>query len=62
MIMPDVLFEVMIVAGLAVLLWRPVVTTRLAIAAGLILGASATIRQIGEFLVLPAVRLPDLQR
>jgi len=55
MIMPDVLFEVMIVAGLAVLLWRPVVTMRLAIAAGLILGASTTVRQIGEFLVLPAV-------
>ena len=28
MIMPDVLFEALIVAGLAVLLWRPVVTTR----------------------------------
>jgi hypothetical protein len=55
MIMPDVLFEVMIVAGLVVLLWRPVVTTRLAIVAGLVLGASATVHQIGEILVLPAV-------
>ncbi len=55
MIMPDVLFEAMIVAGLAVLLWRPVLTTRLAIVAGLILGASATVHQIGEILVLPAV-------
>jgi hypothetical protein len=55
MIMPDVLFEAMIVAGLAVLLWRPVLSTRLAIVAGLILGASATVHQIGEILVLPAV-------
>lgn len=55
MIMPDVLFEAMIVAGLAVLLWRPVVTTRAAVVAGLILGASATVAQLGEFLVLPAV-------
>jgi hypothetical protein len=54
-IMPDVLFEVMIVAGLAVLLWRPLVSTRLAIVAGLILGASATVAQIGEVLVVPAV-------
>ena len=45
----------MIVAGLVVLLWRPVVTTRLAIVAGLILGASAAVHQIGEILVLPAV-------
>ncbi|MGH3393587.1 MAG: hypothetical protein ACRDPO_02755 [Streptosporangiaceae bacterium] len=55
MIMPDVLFEAMIVAGLVVLLWRPVVTTRLAIVAGVILGASAAVHQIGEILVLPAV-------
>ena len=33
-IMPDVWFEAMIVAGLAVLLWRPAVTVRLAAAAG----------------------------
>jgi hypothetical protein len=54
-IMPDVLFEVLLVAGLAVLLWRPEITARTAIAAGLILGASATVRQVGELLVLPAV-------
>jgi hypothetical protein len=55
MIMPDVWFEAMIVAGLAVLLWRPAVTVPFAIAAGLILGSSATVRQVGEILVLPAV-------
>jgi hypothetical protein len=55
MIMPDVWFEAMIVAGLAVLLWRPDVTVPVAVAAGLILGSSATVKQLGEFLVLPAV-------
>jgi hypothetical protein len=55
MIMPDVWFEAMLVAGLAVLLWRPVVTLPFAVAAGLIVGSSATVRQAGEILVLPAV-------
>ena len=55
MIMPDVWFEAAIVAALAVLLWRPELTTRAAVAAGLILGVSATIRQVGEVLVLPAL-------
>jgi hypothetical protein len=55
MIMPDVWFEAMIVAGLAVLLWRPAVSVPFAVAAGLVLGSSATIRAAGEFLVLPAV-------
>jgi hypothetical protein len=55
MIMPDVWFEAMIVAGLAVLLWRPAVTVPAAAAAGLILGASATFKQLGEFLILPTV-------
>jgi len=54
-IMPDVWFEAMIVAALAVLLWRPAVSVPLAAAAGLILGSSATIKQLGELLVLPAV-------
>ncbi len=55
MIMPDTWFEAMIVAGLAVLLWRPAVTAPFAVAAGLILGSSATVKQAGEVLVLPAV-------
>ena len=54
-IMPDVWFEALIVAGLMVLLWQPVLTPRFAIAAGLILGASATVKALGEFLVLPAL-------
>ena len=54
-IMPDVWFEAMIVAGLAVLLWRPGVTSRLAAVAGVILGLSATVHQIGEVLIVPAV-------
>jgi hypothetical protein len=54
-IMPDVWFEAMIVAALAVLLWRPTVGVPFAAAAGLILGSSAAIKQLGELLVLPAV-------
>jgi hypothetical protein len=53
-IMPDVWFEALIVAGLAVLLWRPRPGLRAVIAAGVILGLSATFRQVGEILVLPA--------
>jgi hypothetical protein len=55
MIMPDVWFDAMIVAGLAVLLWRPAVTAPLAAAAGLILGTSATVKNLGELLVVPAL-------
>lgn len=55
MIMPDVWLEAMIVAGLVVLLWQQAVTVRMAVAAGLALGLSATFRQVGEVLVLPAV-------
>jgi hypothetical protein len=55
MIMPDVWFEVLIVAGLAVLLWRPAVTVPFAAVAGVLLGASATFKQLGVILLLPAV-------
>jgi hypothetical protein len=54
-IMPDVWFEAMIVAGLALLLWRPSVTVRLAAGAGLILGLSATVHQVGELVIVPVV-------
>src|SRR5215831_14986781 len=54
-IMADVWFEAVIVAGLAVLLWRPVVSVPFAAAAGLILGSSATVKQLGELLILPAL-------
>ncbi len=54
-IMPDTLFEALIVAGLAVVLWQPRVTWRRAAAGGLLLGACATVAQVGEALLLPAV-------
>jgi hypothetical protein len=54
-IMPDVWFEAMIVTGLAVLLWRPAVTIPAAVMAGLVLGSCATVRQVGEVLIVPAV-------
>jgi hypothetical protein len=54
-IMPDVWFDAMIVAGLAFLLWRPALTVPFAAAAGLILGTSATIRDVGEILIVPAL-------
>ena len=54
-IMPDIWFEALVVAGLCALLWRPAITVRLAAAAGLVLGCSALVRQIGEVLILPAL-------
>jgi hypothetical protein len=54
-IMPDTVFEALIVAGLAVLLWQPSAGWRRIAAAGLVLGASATVAQVGEALILPAV-------
>jgi hypothetical protein len=54
-LMPDVWFEALIVTGLAVLLWRPGTGWRRVLAAGLILGTSATIAQVGEALLLPAM-------
>ncbi len=54
-IMPDVMFEVCIVAGLAALLWSPRPRTALVIVGGLALGASATARQVGEIFILPAL-------
>ncbi len=54
-VMPDVMFEALIVAGLVALLWRTTPSRWLIAAAGLALGASATARQIGEIFILPAV-------
>jgi hypothetical protein len=66
-IMPDVMFEACIVAGLAALLWHPRPRTTLIITGGLFLGASATARQVGEIFLLPAlayllVTLPHWRR
>jgi len=57
MIMPDVWFEAMIAAGIAVLLWhkRPGLVSILIGAA--LLGASTGVRQIGEIMIVPAVIL-----
>jgi hypothetical protein len=55
MIMPDVWFEALTVVGLVVLLWRPALTVPFAIAAGLILGTSATVAALGEVLIAPAL-------
>jgi len=54
-VMPDVMFEALIVTGLVALLWRATPTPWLVVTAGLALGASATARQIGEIFILPAV-------
>lgn len=54
-IMPGTLFEAVIVAGLAILLWQPKISWRRAVAAGVVLGTSATVAQVGEVLILPAV-------
>ena len=60
-IMPDVLFETMITAGLVVLLWRGRLGPRCPdgawpIAAGaLVLGAAVTVREIGVVLIVPVV-------
>jgi len=53
MIMPDVLFEALIVAAVTVLLWRPDPGLARLVAAAALLGVSATVRQVGEVLALP---------
>jgi hypothetical protein len=53
-VMPDSWFEALIVTGLVLLLWQPEPPWPLVAAAGLALGSSATVRQVGEILVLPA--------
>jgi hypothetical protein len=54
-IMPDVLFQALVVAGLVVLLWQPRPSLVPVIAAGLLLGTSAPVRQVGEALIVPAL-------
>jgi hypothetical protein len=55
MIMPDVWFEAMIVAGLAVMLWNPAPKLRMIVIGTLILGAATGVRQAGEILIVPAL-------
>ncbi len=54
-VMPDVMFEALIVTGVVVLLWRATPSPWLVVVAGLALGTSATARQIGEIFILPAL-------
>jgi hypothetical protein len=54
-IMPDVLFEALVVTGIVLLLWRPRPALPFVILAGLALGTSAPVRQVGEALILPAL-------
>jgi hypothetical protein len=54
-IMPDVLFEALLVAGLVLLLWQPRPGLGFVILGGLVLGSSAPVRQVGEALIVPAL-------
>jgi hypothetical protein len=54
-IMPDVLFEALLVAGIVLLLWQPRPTLAFVMVGGLALGASGPVRQVGEALILPAL-------
>jgi len=50
-IMPGTWFEALIVAGIAILLWKPDLSWRRLTVAGLVLGTSATVAQVGEALI-----------
>ena len=54
-IMPDVLFEALLVAGIVLLLWQRRPGLFLVVLGGLALGASAPVRQVGEALIAPAL-------
>jgi len=54
-IMPDVLFEGMVVAAICTLLWKPTTTWMSIMVAGLILGLGATVREVGLWMIIPVV-------
>ena len=54
-VMPDVLFEALMVAGLVILLWQPRPRLWMVVVAGVLLGSTATVWQPGEILILPAL-------
>jgi hypothetical protein len=53
-VMPGTWFAALVVAGLAILLWRPRTSWRAAVAGGIVLGTSAIFAQVGEALIVPA--------
>jgi hypothetical protein len=55
MIMPDIWFEALILAGVAVLLWKPRPSVFLLFCGAGLLGASTGVRQIGEVTIIPAI-------
>jgi hypothetical protein len=54
-IMPDVMFEALILAALALLLWHRIPAAWQVGLAGLAVGVAVDVRQVGEVLVVPAV-------
>jgi hypothetical protein len=54
-IMPDVLFEGMVVAALCFLLWKPTTTWLSIVACGILLGLGATVREVGVWMIAPVV-------
>ena len=54
-IMPDVLFEALIVAGLTLLLWRRIPVAWQVGLAGVALGVAVDVRQVGAVLIVPAL-------
>ena len=54
-IMPDLWFMALLVATLALLLWRPQPAAAFVVAAGALIGLSATFKLIGEILLLPGL-------
>ncbi|MDR2986538.1 MAG: hypothetical protein LBV34_17025, partial [Nocardiopsaceae bacterium] len=54
-ILPGTFFQALIVGGFAFLLWQPKLNWWRTVAAGLLLGTSAIVAQVGEVLILPAV-------
>lgn len=54
-VMPDVLFQAMLTAGIVLLVWQPRPAWWLVALGGLIMGAAVDIREIGLVLVVPLV-------
>jgi hypothetical protein len=53
LILPDLLFEAMIAAGIVLLAWSRRPSTWLILAAAAVLGGAVDVRQVGEILVVP---------